>query len=232
VVDPVHLALIHAEIDGELDEHRRADLSRLLLADPALRALRNQMHRLCGALDALPQAQAPARLRADIIAALPQNLPTRASVKWSAARWRYAAVLAGVILTGTIVFRLMDYGQGTATTEMAGTLAAPRAASTVDVVQLGEGPVSGQVSLVVEGGKWNLELRLSADAPVDLLVATGGQTVRVHNLALQGTQAAGTTSIALPVLVADGQPVNLTFLRGDREVSRAVLRGPSNSGAN
>ena len=228
MVEPVHLALIHAEIDGELDEHRRAELSRLLLSDPAVRALRDEMHRLCGALDALPQAEAPARLRADVIAALPQSQPARASASWSATRWRYAAVLAGVILTGTIVFRLMDYGQETATTEMAGTLAAPRAATTVDVVQLGEGPVSGQVSLVVDEGKWNLELRLTADAPVDLLVATEGHTVRIHDLALQGTQAAGTTSIALPGFVADGRPIDLTFLRGGREVSRAVLRG-SNS---
>ena len=105
MVEPVHLALIHAEIDGELDEHRRAELSRLLLSDPAVRALRDEMRRLCGALDALPQAEPPARLRADVIAALPQSQPARASASWSATRWRYAAVLAGVILTGTIVFR-------------------------------------------------------------------------------------------------------------------------------
>ena len=220
MVEPVHLALIHAEIDGELDEHGRAELSRVLLADPAVRALRNEMHRMCGALDAIPQAEAPARLRADIIAALPQSQPARARVSWSENRWRYAAVLAGVILTGTIVFRFMDYGQNAATAEMAGTLAAPRVATTVDVVQLGEGAVSGQVSLIVDGGKWNLELRLTADAPVDLLVATEGHTVRVHD-------AAGATSIALPGFVADGRPIDLTFLRGGREVSRAVLRGPN-----
>jgi hypothetical protein len=226
VVEPVHLALIHAEIDGELDEHRRAQLSRLLLADPAVRALRDEMHRLCGALEALPQAEPPARLRADIFAALPQNRPVRAQERWTATRWRYAAMLAGVLLTGTVVFRLMDYGQQPATNEMTGTLAAPRAATTVDVVQLGRGPVSGQVSLTVHGDDWNIELQLAADGPLDVLVATEGHTVRVHDLALQGKQGAGTTSIALPGFVADGRPVNLTFLLDGREVSRAVLRGP------
>ena len=32
-----HLELIHAEIDGELDERQRAELARSLLADPEVR---------------------------------------------------------------------------------------------------------------------------------------------------------------------------------------------------
>ena len=41
------LELIHAEIDGELTGPQRAELNRLLLADPALRALRDELRRTC-----------------------------------------------------------------------------------------------------------------------------------------------------------------------------------------
>ncbi len=224
--EPAYLSLIHAEIDGELDERQRAELSRLLLADPVVRSVRDEMHHLCRAVEGLPIADAPANLHSDIIAALPQNLVSRAPGRWNYGRWRYAAALAGVLLTGTIVFGLLDYDKGTGANEMAGTLAAPRSASTVDVVQLGQGVVSGQVSLVVDGGKVTLELQLAASAPVDVLVSTEGHTARINGLGTQGSQGTGSSMIELPAYAADGRPVNLTFLVGDHEVGRAVLRGP------
>ncbi len=45
MVDQAQLALIQAEIDGELNDRQRAELSRSLLADPALRAAREEMRR-------------------------------------------------------------------------------------------------------------------------------------------------------------------------------------------
>ena len=69
----------------------------------------------------------PAHLRADILAALPQMHPRRPVMRaWAGQAWRYAAVLAGVLLTGALVFRLMDFGSAPARDEMSGTLAAPR----------------------------------------------------------------------------------------------------------
>ena len=168
--DPAQLALIQAEIDGELDDRQRAELSRGLLADPALRRLREQMRRLCLALDAVPEVEPPAQLRTDILAALPQMRVRPTRVVWPALKWRYAAVLAGVLLTGTIVFRTMDFGREPATNEMAGTLAATRAAVTVDVIQLSPGAVSGRVSLIRNGAELGLALDLAASAPVDVLI--------------------------------------------------------------
>ena len=72
MIDPTQLALIQAEIDGALNDRERAELSRGLLADPALREVRDEMRRLCRALDSIPQAEPPAQLREDIFAALPQ----------------------------------------------------------------------------------------------------------------------------------------------------------------
>ena len=40
------LALVHAEVDGELTAERRSELHRRLLAKPSLRALREQLRGL------------------------------------------------------------------------------------------------------------------------------------------------------------------------------------------
>jgi anti-sigma factor RsiW len=225
--EPSYLALIHAEIDGELNDHQRAELSRLLLADPAIRALRDEMHRLNRTLNAIPQADPPGELRANIIAALPQ-IPARPQrVAWASSRWRYAAMLAGVLLTGSIVFRLVNFGQEPATSEMAGTLAPAHSASTstLDVIQLPQGPVSGQVSLVGDGSHAALEMLLAASAPVDVVIETEGHTARVNGLGPRGSHGAGPTRIDLPGSATEGRPVHLTFLMGGQEVSRAVLQG-------
>jgi hypothetical protein len=226
MVDPKHLALIHAEIDGELDDHQRAELSRCLLADPPTRILRDEMRRLCTALDSVEPAEPPPQLRLDILAALPQMRVRKSKMAWAGPRWRFAAVVAGVLLTGTIVFRVMD-NQQQAATEMAGTLAAPRAPTAVDMVQLGQGPVSGRVSLVRDGTQLELALSLVAGSPVDLLVESSGHSLRVNGLVGQAARSTEPTMVALPEFGGDGQPVNLTFLMGGHEVARAVLREPS-----
>jgi len=53
------MALIHAELDGELDSARRGELARLLLADPQAHALRDQLQALCRRLDAVRQVEPP-----------------------------------------------------------------------------------------------------------------------------------------------------------------------------
>ena len=93
MVDPKYLALINAEIDGELDEHQRAELSRQLLADPETRALREEMRRLVKALDGIGAVEAPSQLRADILAALPQMRVRKSKAAWPVPKWRFAAAL-------------------------------------------------------------------------------------------------------------------------------------------
>ncbi len=227
MVDPTLLALIHAEIDGELDDRQRAELSRGLLSDPALRALREEMQRLCRALDAVPQVEPPAQLRADIFAALPQISPRRSPATWASPKWRYAAVLAGILLTGAIVSRMMDFGQESSVNEMSGTLAARRTAVTVDMVQISDGGVSGRASLIREGAELALSLQLAANAPVDVLIASGEHFVRVNGLAAPGSPGAGSTRIALPGFGGGVGPIRLTFMRGDHQIGQAVLEEPT-----
>ncbi len=122
------------------------------------------------------------------------------------------------------MFRTLDFGREPTLNEMTGTLAAPRAAVTVDVVQINEAGVSGRASLIREDADLSLVLELAPGAPVDVLVASGGHTVRVNHLAMAGTPYRGPTRIALPGVRSGGEAVRVTFLREGREIGHAVLK--------
>jgi hypothetical protein len=215
------LELIHAEIDGELDSRQRSELARRLLAEPEVRAVRDQLHRLCGRLETLEQVEPPAELQTRILTALPPTaMLTRA--RKSMPRWRYAALFAGVLGAGALVFETVR-GPGPATSEMTGTMAAG-APVTLDTVSLSEGPVAGRVSLYREGTGLAVALELTATAPVDVLVATEGHTLRINGLAAE-SGAAGSQVVALPGGMK-GQPVELTFLMSGRQVGSARLTVP------
>ena len=125
-------------------------------------------------------------------------------------------MLAGVLVTGTMVFKLTD-GLGSDATEMAGTLAGSRASQSIDLASISRGAVAGSATLTQHGSGLVLALELTAGAPVDVVVASGKQSLTIKGL------PAGRTVTALPGFERSGQPVNLTFMAGGREVGRASL---------
>jgi hypothetical protein len=226
MTDPRLTDLIHAEIDGELDAQQRAELARRLLADPGARGERDELHRVCAAVEAIPQVDPPPELRDSILAALPQRrLPTRKAGHvsrdaWTSAhRWRYAAMLAGVVAAGAIVFQTVR-GPGPAGTEAAGTMAT----GVLDKAQL-NGPVSGTVSLYRDGTGLALWFDLTASGPVQVLIASEGQTARLDGAVDAATPGLRRT-IPLSGVLAHGQTLELTFLLMGRPVSSTQLRLP------
>src|SRR5712671_3960893 len=159
MADSGHLALIHADIDGELDGRQRSELARYLLADPEAKALREDLRRLCTELDALKDVDPPQGLRQSILDALPQSNPPRVRSWWSAPRLRYAALIAGVLAAGTVVYETLD-GPRPATSDVAGTMATADTPTTVDTVRLGNGAVAGRVSLYRDRAGLGLEFEL------------------------------------------------------------------------
>jgi hypothetical protein len=224
MADSGHLALIHAEIDGELDTRQRGELARWLLADPEAKALREDLRRLCTALDALEDVDPPQQLLQSILDALPQSTPSRVRSWWSAPRLRYAALIAGVLAAGAIVYETVD-GLRPATSDVAGTMAAAGAPTTVDTVRLGNGVVSGRVSLYRDSAGLGLKFELVASAPVDVLVASDGHTLRVNGLGMG--PGGPRTAVALPGFGMRGEAVDVTFVMAGREVGRATLRAPN-----
>ena len=229
MADSRHLSLIHAEIDGELDGQQRGELARCVLADPDLRVLREDFQRLCAALEKLEDIEPPPELRESILDALPQSTAGPARSWWSGPRLRYAALIAGVLAAGTVVYESL-HGLRPSPSDVAGTMAPADTPTTVDTVRLDDGVVSGRVSLYRDRAGLGLEFELSASAPVDVLVASDGHTLRINGVGRQAKPAQGkpgVLTVPLSEFRMGGQTVDLTFLMAGRQVGSATLRAPA-----
>jgi hypothetical protein len=219
------MALIHAELDGDLSTQQRADLARLLLSDPQARALRDELRGLCGRLDGVEQVEPPPQLKDSILNRLPSVPVVAAYRKSSFGRWRLAAMVAGLLMAGTIVYETVQ-GPTPGSRETAGTMAADTP-TTLDSVALGTGPVTGRATLYRDKSGLAVGLEVSAPEPVDVLVSTGDHFFRINGLA-SSTPAGNTRqTIALPGVRMQGQEIELSFLIGERTVSRGTLHAPS-----
>jgi hypothetical protein len=225
VTDDERMALIHAELDGDLSSEQRADLARLLLADPRVRALRAELRGLCTRLDAVGQVEPPPQLKDSILKRLPSGPVATVNRKASFGRWRLAAMVAGLLTAGTIVYQTVQ-GPAPGSRETAGTMAAD-ALTTVDSVLMGSGPVTGRATLYRDKSGLAVGLEVSAPEPVDVLIATAGRSFRINGL--RGSAPAGSMrqTIALPGVAMQGQAIELSFVIGERTVSRATLHAPS-----
>jgi len=164
----------------------------------------------------MKQVDPPTEFLDGVLASLPQSKAPTARFRMPVGGWRYAAMLAGVLVTGAMVIKLTD-GLGGDATEMAGTLAGSRASQSIDLAGISRGAVAGSATLTQQGSGLALALELKAGAPVDVLVASGKQSLTIKGL------PAGRTLTVLPGFEGTGQPVNLTFMAGGREVGRASL---------
>lgn len=231
MADPGQLALIHAEIDGELEPAQRAELARTLLADPQVRELRDDLRRVCQALDAVPAVEPPPGLQGSILAAMPQKVrPSRGfGTRPVITAWRYAAMLAGVLVAGAVMFELVG-NPAPEPRELAGTIAPDPAATLVDTAQVANGLVSGHVSLYRDRAALTLRFEVKAATPVDARVTSEGtilQIAGVNSPAAPAEGAPGTTvAAALPGVAMHGQAIDVTLISGGRTVGAATLRAP------
>jgi hypothetical protein len=225
VTNDEHMALIHAELDGDLSSQQRADLARLLLADPQLRALRDELKGHCSRLDAIGQVEPPPQLKDSILNRL-RSVPVAPTYrKASLDRWRLAAMVAGLLMAGTIVYETVQ-GPAPGSRETAGTMAAD-APTTVDSVALGGGPVIGRATLYRDKNGLVLGLEVSTAEPVDVIVATAGDSLRINGLGRSEPAGHAHQRVALPGVKMQGQDIELSFLVGERTLSRATLRAPA-----
>jgi hypothetical protein len=219
------MALVHAELDGDLSSEQCADLARALLADPQLRALRDQLKGLSSRLDAVGQVDAPPELRDLILNRLPSIRVAPVYRKASVSRWRLAAMLVGLLTAGTIVYETVQ-GPAPGSRETAGTMAAD-VPTAVDSVAVSGGPVTGRATLYRDKTGLTIGLEVTATEPVDVLIATAGRSFQINDL--PGSAPAGNAhqTVRLQGVRMQGQPIELSFLVGERTVSRATLHAPS-----
>jgi hypothetical protein len=218
------MALIHAELDRDLSGEQRAALARLLLADSRVRALRDELRGLSMRLDGVGQVEPPPQLKDSILGRLGSVPVAKTYRKTSSSSWRLAAMVAGVLVAGTIVFQTMQ-GPAPGTRETVGTIAAD-AVTTVDSVVVGSGTVNGRATLYRDKNGLAVGLEVSASEPVDVLISTGDKSFKINDLVRSSPTGSARRTVALSGVRMQGQDIELSFLIGERTVSRATLHAP------
>ena len=227
MTDVERMALIHGDLDGELSSEQRADLARLLLADPQARALRAQLQGVSDRLGAIGQVEPAPELKDSILKRLPSvsvAVGATAHRSGSFGRWRVAALFAGLLTAATIVYETVR-GPAPASRETVGTMAAD-ASKVVDSVIVAGGPVTGRVTLYRDRSGLAVGLELSAADHVDVLISTAGHSFRINDL-VSGPAGSVHRTAALPGVRMQGQGIEVSFLIGGRTVSAATLHAPS-----
>jgi anti-sigma factor RsiW len=232
MIEEKYLELIQADVDGELPEQHRAELSRYLLAHPEARVVRDDLRRLCGALDRVPVVEPPRELKASILGAARLPAPKGGASGlhgfWGSPRMvRYAAVFAGGLLVSAIAFQLgTDRRSGLDTSQVVGTMASPGAAASsvpVDTLKVSLDQVSGTVSLLRSPSSRVLDFELTAKEPVEVVVTHDGQETRVTGFAQAGGGGTKHQSLVLDGPGQAGVPIELRFVAGGTVIGRDTL---------
>lgn len=186
MIEERYLELIHAEVDGELPDAERAELSRYLLANPEARAFREQLRSVCAALDGIEQVEPPQGLKDSIIQAIAAQGPHGRIVPRPVGRpslaLRYAAAFAGGLLVSAIAFQIgFESRDGLVLHELVGTMARPGvtgAVERIDSIRLDHARLRGEVSLYATGTALVLTFDVAPRQDTDVVVDFGQREER------------------------------------------------------
>jgi anti-sigma factor RsiW len=181
------LELIQAELDGELSGPQRAELHRALLADPALRALRDELAATCRALDAIEPEPVPTGLHESIMAALPV-VPNAArqppQSRAHAPMLRIAAAFVGGALVTALAFQFGGLLSGHGSGQLSGTIAT----ASVDPSRMDVRTPLMRGSIVLDrtGDILVVRARLASSRPVTVVARLAGEEARLTGFAGDG----------------------------------------------
>jgi hypothetical protein len=235
MINEQYLELIQAEVDGELPDQDRAELSRFMLANPDAHAVRDELKRLCSTLDQVRPAEPPAELRASILAAVRLPAPAVGSRRQrsflpQSGALRYAAVFAGGLIVSAIAFQVVsDQNAGLDVSDMAGTMMSQDPVSRsgpVDSVHVSLDQVSGTVSLFRSSSMRVVQFDLAARETVEVVVVHDGQEARFSGIGQAGGAAVQRYALVLDGPGAEGAPIEIRFLTDGAVVHSESLRVP------
>ena len=161
------LELINAEIDGVLTGPQRAELNRLLLADPSVRALRDGLTRTCRTLEEMPREDIPSGLHEAIVT----GLRARGGAAAEGQREHVAQLrpgLGGGLLVSALAFQFgkldsTEFGAG----QLAGTIADATHAEARMIVNLDQ--VRGSITLTGAAEAPQVVSSLESSQPVSIV---------------------------------------------------------------
>ena len=231
MIEEKYVELIHAELDGELPEQCRAELSRYLLANPEARAFREELRQVCAALDAVEQVPPPPGLRESIRDALAAVQPPRrvghTHVLRAPAKWRYAAAIAGGLIVSAVAFQLgFESREGLRVSDLVGTMAgqAPAAATIpVDSLRIDRDDLSGSVELYEAGPTLLLEFDIASQQPIEVVANFDGRETRFSGNSAGEGKGGRHFAIALEREAGQSSSVGLRFYAAGTLIHEEVL---------
>jgi hypothetical protein len=229
MIEEKYIELIQADVDGELPEQHRADLSRYLLANPEARTLRDELRQVCAVLGQVPTAEPPPDLSESILGAvrLPAAVAPARGDGASFFRWRMAAAFGGGLLVSAIAFQLGEGRQaGLDVSQVAGTMASqdPVARSQpVDTIQVSLDQAKGKVSLFRSATMRVVEFDLAVRQPLEVVVMHDGQEARFSRVGQAVSAGNQRYALVLEGAGQAGSAIEIRFLAGGAEIHRDAL---------
>lgn len=229
-IDPRTLELIHAELDDELDESNRAELSTRLAADPQARLQRDQLHRMAHSLARLVPMEPPAGLRTrwQSPPLVPAALSPRAA---SHRRWLGRGVaMAAATLALAFGLSLTDIGrQSLDGDQLMGTIGS-QASTTSEparIVPVQAPGISGTVALEPGQSGWDLVFDLESPGPVSVSATYDPAALRLegYERAGSGDRSFTTRPGKIDFVNQGAQLLSLRLLPGDGGQVRIRFEG-------
>jgi len=219
MIDERTAELIHADIDDCLPEARRAELSRVLLADPEARAFRRDMQRLQERLAAIGAEEVPPGLADSIMAAVPAA--ARSDRAQSAARpWRHAFALAASVALAALVLGIGGLDEGIDGTAAVGTMVGGHAASIPVAVDRPE--LSGFVQLRATGKSLFVDLDVALHDDVQIVATQGNSSASLAGRA----DAPDRQRLSLELPGGQSGPVTVQFASRGQPLGEIVIEEP------
>lgn len=227
-IDPRTLELIHAELDDELDDAGRAELSARLAADPQARLQRDQLHRMAHSLARLAPMEPPAGLRQrwQSQPTVPVPLSPRAA---SHRRWLGRGIaMAAATLAVAFGLSLTDIGrQSLDGQQLVGTMGGDStlASDPARIVPVEAPGLNGTVALEPGQSGWDLVFDLDTSGPVSVSATYDPAALRLEGYARAGSGDRsftaspgkidfvnqGTQHLSLHLLPGEGGQVRIRF---------------------
>ncbi|MGH8224081.1 MAG: hypothetical protein ACREQZ_14025 [Woeseiaceae bacterium] len=222
-IDQATLELIHADIDGALDEAGKRHIARVLENDGVARQLHRELRALCSTLDAVEELEPPSTLRRTVMESLRQQRtatgPSLLARLFAAPTLRYAtAFVAGVLMTMSLISS--DRASRSTfddLTGLVGTMAEPSSAGTAQSrIVLSRSDIAGKVSLYRTGTLLILDFDVTTKRAIDVVTRYPGRELWFNGFAQR--EDGGTTLSSEPGAVTlhiDGQGRYAVYLRHD-----------------
>jgi hypothetical protein len=175
--DDRSIELIHGALDGELSASEQEELAARLQSDPALKSLMDDMRKLSGVLDRVPQANPPPGLRSRIMAsvrprkrrgileALLPDWPAPVTLRYAGAAAFGAAVAAVALQLGTT-----DISGPADVRGLVGTIATYETPAVAqNIISLDTGIVTGSIETHRQGELVVMDFDLTAQRPLEIV---------------------------------------------------------------